>query len=229
MRVLLDTHIWLWALTDAAAIPASLRDRLRSTRDTFLISAASAWEIAIKASLAIPGEQGSPRQTEPPIHPKLYSIRRRTGRVKRGFTKSLPVYAVFRHSHSRFIRLHLRARVLRASLCRALSGGRKVAERLPSTVPRGNVPSQVWQQRPARMSLDHRKLGQHRSLGPVNSGLQRRSPSLRAGDRPADAEHPLCWIGLRCRLQEYQRRGQLEPYDGGPTRCRCLGLAPSTR
>ena len=51
MRILLDTHIWLWALTDAAAIPAALRARLRSTRDTFLISAASAWEIAIKASL----------------------------------------------------------------------------------------------------------------------------------------------------------------------------------
>jgi PIN domain nuclease of toxin-antitoxin system len=51
MRVLLDTHIWLWALTDAAAIPVSLRNRLRSTRDTFLISAASGWEIAIKASL----------------------------------------------------------------------------------------------------------------------------------------------------------------------------------
>jgi PIN domain nuclease of toxin-antitoxin system len=51
MRVLLDTHVWLWALADAAALPAALRDRLRSTRDTFLISAASAWEVAIKASL----------------------------------------------------------------------------------------------------------------------------------------------------------------------------------
>jgi PIN domain nuclease of toxin-antitoxin system len=51
MRVLLDTHIWLWALTDAASLPASLRARLRSARDTFLISSASAWEIAIKASL----------------------------------------------------------------------------------------------------------------------------------------------------------------------------------
>ena len=51
MRILLDTHIWLWALTDSAAIPAVLRDRLRSKRDTFLISVASAWEIAIKARL----------------------------------------------------------------------------------------------------------------------------------------------------------------------------------
>jgi PIN domain nuclease of toxin-antitoxin system len=51
MRVLLDTHVWLWALTDAASLPASLHTRLRSGRDTFVISAASAWEIAIKASL----------------------------------------------------------------------------------------------------------------------------------------------------------------------------------
>jgi PIN domain nuclease of toxin-antitoxin system len=51
MRVLLDTHVWLWALTDAASLPDSFRTRLRSVRDTFLISAASAWEIAIKASL----------------------------------------------------------------------------------------------------------------------------------------------------------------------------------
>jgi PIN domain nuclease of toxin-antitoxin system len=51
MRVLLDTHIWLWALTDAASLPPSLHARLRAVRDTFLISAASAWEVAIKASL----------------------------------------------------------------------------------------------------------------------------------------------------------------------------------
>jgi PIN domain nuclease of toxin-antitoxin system len=36
---------------NAAAIPAALRERLGSRRDTFVISAASAWEIAIKASL----------------------------------------------------------------------------------------------------------------------------------------------------------------------------------
>ena len=51
MRILLDTHIWLWALTDSATIPTPLRDRLRAGRDTFLISAASAWEVAIKASV----------------------------------------------------------------------------------------------------------------------------------------------------------------------------------
>ncbi|MGH7265047.1 MAG: type II toxin-antitoxin system VapC family toxin [Candidatus Rokuibacteriota bacterium] len=51
MRVLLDTHIWLWTLTDADSLPARLRARLGSRRDTFLISAVSAWEVAIKASL----------------------------------------------------------------------------------------------------------------------------------------------------------------------------------
>jgi PIN domain nuclease of toxin-antitoxin system len=51
VRILLDTHIWLWALTDAALLPNLLLARLRSSRDSFHISAASAWEIAIKASL----------------------------------------------------------------------------------------------------------------------------------------------------------------------------------
>ena len=51
MRILLDTHIWPWALMASAAIPLPLRERLRSKRATFLISAASAWEIAIKAGL----------------------------------------------------------------------------------------------------------------------------------------------------------------------------------
>jgi PIN domain nuclease of toxin-antitoxin system len=51
MRVLLDTHIWLWALTNSPALPPRLRARLAGTRDTFVISAASAWEVAVKASL----------------------------------------------------------------------------------------------------------------------------------------------------------------------------------
>lgn len=51
VRILLDTHIWLRALTAAASIPAPLRARLGSARDTFLISAVGGWEIAVKASL----------------------------------------------------------------------------------------------------------------------------------------------------------------------------------
>jgi len=63
MRILLDTHIWLWALADSAAIPPTLRDRLRSKRDTFFISAASAWDIAVKARLG---------RLRLPIHPRAF-------------------------------------------------------------------------------------------------------------------------------------------------------------
>lgn len=50
MKVLLDTHIFLWLQTD----PARLRGRQSIVEDranTLLLSAASAWEIAIKYAL----------------------------------------------------------------------------------------------------------------------------------------------------------------------------------
>jgi PIN domain nuclease of toxin-antitoxin system len=56
VRLLLDTHVFLWLNTD----PERLGDRLRVVEDAgndLLVSAASAWEIAIKHSvgkLALP-------------------------------------------------------------------------------------------------------------------------------------------------------------------------------
>lgn len=49
MRVLLDTHLLLWALSAPSKLPASAR-RLISESDVF-VSAASIWEISIKTSL----------------------------------------------------------------------------------------------------------------------------------------------------------------------------------
>ena len=58
MRVLLDTHLLLWALADPARLPAEAR-RLIDHADAY-VSAASVWEISIKAALgklsADPGE-----------------------------------------------------------------------------------------------------------------------------------------------------------------------------
>ncbi|MGH8217079.1 MAG: type II toxin-antitoxin system VapC family toxin [Steroidobacteraceae bacterium] len=50
MKLLLDTHVFLWTVTGHAALKAAAR-RLISTADAVYVSAASIWEIAIKARL----------------------------------------------------------------------------------------------------------------------------------------------------------------------------------
>jgi PIN domain nuclease of toxin-antitoxin system len=49
MRILLDTHILLWALVEPAKLPAKARILLEDSTNEVLFSAASIWEIAIKA------------------------------------------------------------------------------------------------------------------------------------------------------------------------------------
>lgn len=51
MRLLLDTHILLWALTDDPQLTLSVRDLLLDPRNDVFFSAASVWEIAIKRTL----------------------------------------------------------------------------------------------------------------------------------------------------------------------------------
>jgi PIN domain nuclease of toxin-antitoxin system len=50
MRLLLDTHVFLWAVSGSPRLGASVRRRLQAA-DQVLVSAASIWEIAIKARL----------------------------------------------------------------------------------------------------------------------------------------------------------------------------------
>jgi PIN domain nuclease of toxin-antitoxin system len=50
MRVLLDTHVWLWLQTDPERVGSAL-DVLTNTENELLFSAASSWEIAIKYGL----------------------------------------------------------------------------------------------------------------------------------------------------------------------------------
>lgn len=47
MRLLLDTHILLWALNDDPRLTAAMRERLGAA-DTLIVSAVSIWEISIK-------------------------------------------------------------------------------------------------------------------------------------------------------------------------------------
>ena len=48
MSFLLDTHILLWWLSDDALLPAAAREAIASPESEVLVSAATAWEIAIK-------------------------------------------------------------------------------------------------------------------------------------------------------------------------------------
>ncbi len=51
MRVLLDTHVFLWWVEGDRALPARARAALANQDNECLVSLASAWELAIKARL----------------------------------------------------------------------------------------------------------------------------------------------------------------------------------
>lgn len=65
MKYLLDTHIFLWWITDDERLPAAVRERIRDRRNVLYLSAASAWEIAIKASLGRLEFAGDPQRLIP--------------------------------------------------------------------------------------------------------------------------------------------------------------------
>jgi PIN domain nuclease of toxin-antitoxin system len=51
MRILVDTHVLLWAVSQSNRLPADTRDLLEDTGNTLYCSTASLWEIAIKSAL----------------------------------------------------------------------------------------------------------------------------------------------------------------------------------
>jgi PIN domain nuclease of toxin-antitoxin system len=53
MRVLLDTHILLWALAEPEKLSQATRERLEDSDSDILFSAASIWEIAVKSQSGI--------------------------------------------------------------------------------------------------------------------------------------------------------------------------------
>jgi len=50
MRFLVDTHVWLWSVGEPERLRASAIDLISAAENVVVFSAASAWEIAIKAS-----------------------------------------------------------------------------------------------------------------------------------------------------------------------------------
>lgn len=51
LRLLLDTHIALWAIADSRRLSKDARDLIRSPEATIWVSTATVWEIAIKHAM----------------------------------------------------------------------------------------------------------------------------------------------------------------------------------
>lgn len=60
MKLLLDTHIALWSLTDDARLSAKARDLILDPDNEIYVSAATLWEIAIKRGLNRSGPSAMP-------------------------------------------------------------------------------------------------------------------------------------------------------------------------
>lgn len=64
MRLLLDTHIALWALIADARLPAEARELIAEPENEVFVSVATLWEIAIKHALARGGQNDMPISAE---------------------------------------------------------------------------------------------------------------------------------------------------------------------
>ncbi len=83
MRVLLDTHCWLWVHAQPERFSLAARAVIEDTGNQLFFSAASAWEIAIKYALG---------KLPLPVPPAEYV----PSRMERGDTAALPV----EHEHA---------------------------------------------------------------------------------------------------------------------------------
>jgi PIN domain nuclease of toxin-antitoxin system len=61
VRLLLDTHVLLWALIEPKRLSAEVQSLLENLDHEALFSAASIWEMSIKADLGRADFQGAPR------------------------------------------------------------------------------------------------------------------------------------------------------------------------
>lgn len=67
MRLLLDTHMVLWTLTGSARLSSAARRLLGAADNECFVSAASTWEIAIKAGLGKAPLRVAPAELEAAI------------------------------------------------------------------------------------------------------------------------------------------------------------------
>ena len=71
MKILLDTHIFLWALAEPNRLGEKAKSLLKSSKNRLYLSAASSWEISIKASL---GKLPLPEAPENYISSRIASL-----------------------------------------------------------------------------------------------------------------------------------------------------------
>ena len=83
MRVLLDTHVLLWALAAPSKLPEKARDQLMAA-DVY-VSAASIWEISIKAALG--KLKVAPREVLEAIAPAGFTLLPVTGEHAAGVSE----------------------------------------------------------------------------------------------------------------------------------------------
>jgi PIN domain nuclease of toxin-antitoxin system len=62
MRILLDTHVLLWALSEPQRLSADARSMIEAPENAVFFSAASIWEIAIKAHVKRAGFSFQPEE-----------------------------------------------------------------------------------------------------------------------------------------------------------------------
>lgn len=60
MRLLLDTHIALWAIAASPGLSSTVADMISNPANTIVVSAASVWEISIKHALNRGGPSDMP-------------------------------------------------------------------------------------------------------------------------------------------------------------------------
>ncbi len=51
MRLLLDTHVFLWSISSIRQLPPQVREKMLSPANEVFVSVATAWEIGIKKGL----------------------------------------------------------------------------------------------------------------------------------------------------------------------------------
>jgi PIN domain nuclease of toxin-antitoxin system len=83
VKILLDTHVWLWGQLSPERLSAHAADAMEDPENTLLFSAASSWEIAIKYAL---------KKLELPDEPARYV----PSALRRGGVTPLPV----EHAHA---------------------------------------------------------------------------------------------------------------------------------
>ena len=71
MRLLLDTHVLLWAVLEPQKLSRQQREALEDSGNQLLVSAASAWEIATKWRLGKLSQAGAVVQNYPQVLNRL--------------------------------------------------------------------------------------------------------------------------------------------------------------